>query len=147
MRPSSSRGMRPWLRFAVTGVLVGVSQQACTKEPPPAPPADARRGPHYTAIQETGTKVNGTLIVELTVTQKGFEPSPVLLRQGEPVTLLVTRKTDQTCATELVLEDYGIHEKLPLGKLVEITFTPRQAGMLRYGCAMEQRTAGAFYVE
>ena len=46
--------------------------------------------------------------VELTVTEKGFEPTPVKVKKGEPLELVVTRKTDKTCATAIVVKDYDI---------------------------------------
>src|SRR4051794_15635790 len=74
--------------------------------------------------------------VQLSVTEKGFEPSPVTLKKGEPVKLVVTRKTDQTCATEIVIPEYEIQKELPLGKPVEIAFTPKKSGEVAYGCGM-----------
>lgn len=84
--------------------------------------------------------------VNLTVTKKGFEPATVKVKAGQPVRLLVTRKEQRTCATELVLKAHGIHQKLPLGKTVEIRFTPKSAGTLRYACAMDM-IAGNVVVE
>ncbi len=75
--------------------------------------------------------------VRLSVTKNGFEPAVVTVRAGQPVVLLVTRKTDRTCATELVLKAYDINEKLPLNKTVSIRFTPRQSGTLQYACGMD----------
>jgi plastocyanin domain-containing protein len=75
--------------------------------------------------------------VRITVTKNGYEPWRVEARQGVPLTLVVTRTTDQTCATELVLPEYGIDRKLPLGEPVTITFTPARTGTLRYSCAMK----------
>jgi plastocyanin domain-containing protein len=75
--------------------------------------------------------------VKITVTQKGFEPAVVTVRAGRPVVLLVTRKTDRTCATELVLKAHGIDEKLPLNQTVEIRFTPERSGTLEYACGMD----------
>jgi plastocyanin domain-containing protein len=75
--------------------------------------------------------------VKIAVTEKGFVPAVVTVQSGRPVTLLVTRKTDRTCATELVLKAHGINEKLPLGKTVVIRFTPEQPGTLDYACAMD----------
>lgn len=86
-------------------------------------------------------------MVELTVTAKGFEPSPVQVKGGQPVKLIVTRKTDTTCATEIVIPGYDIHEKLPLDTPVTVTFTPKKSGELRYGCAMDQMIAGVLIVE
>ena len=74
--------------------------------------------------------------VKIAVTEKGFVPAVVTVKAGRPVTLLVTRRTDRTCATELVLKTHGINEKLPLGKTVAIHFTPERPGTLDYACAM-----------
>jgi plastocyanin domain-containing protein len=75
--------------------------------------------------------------VAITVTKNGYEPWKVQARKGIPLTLVVTRTTDETCATELVLPEYGIDRKLPLGEPVTITFTPARTGELRYACAMK----------
>lgn len=75
--------------------------------------------------------------VRITVTKNGYEPWRVEARQGVPLTLVVTRTTDETCATELVLPEYGIDQKLPLHQPVTITFTPTRTGTLRYSCAMK----------
>jgi plastocyanin domain-containing protein len=74
--------------------------------------------------------------VRISVTEKGFVPAVVTVQSGRPVTLLVTRRTDRTCATELVLKTHGINEKLPLGRTVAIRFTPERPGTLEYACAM-----------
>lgn len=79
---------------------------------------------------------NGVSTVELTVTSKGFEPANVKVKAGHPVRLVITRKTDKTCATEIVLEDLGINQPLPLDTPVTVEFTPSETGTLRYACAM-----------
>ncbi len=75
--------------------------------------------------------------VKIAVTEKGFEPASVTVQSGRPVTLLVTRRTDHTCATGLVLKTHGIDQKLPLGKTVAIRFTPERPGELTYACPMD----------
>ena len=75
--------------------------------------------------------------IAIALTEKGFEPEVVSVSAGKPVTLVVTRTTTKTCATELVLADYAIRRELPLGQAVEITFTPDKPGELRYACAMD----------
>ncbi|WP_257449189.1 cupredoxin domain-containing protein [Archangium lipolyticum] len=80
---------------------------------------------------------NGVRTVELTVTSKGFEPSNVQVKAGHPVRLVVTRKTEKTCATEIILEDLGINQPLPLDTPVTVEFTPSESGTLRYACAMD----------
>ena len=54
--------------------------------------------------------------VPISVTENGFEPSRIEVKHGQPVTLLVTRKTDQTCATEFVVPSRGITQSLPLNQ-------------------------------
>lgn len=75
--------------------------------------------------------------VRITVTKNGYEPHRVTATKGKPLTLVVTRTTDETCATEIVIPEAGIDEKLPLAKPVTITFTPARTGELRYSCAMK----------
>ncbi|WP_242345592.1 cupredoxin domain-containing protein [Anaeromyxobacter terrae] len=74
--------------------------------------------------------------VKITVTKRGYEPWKVQAKKDVPLTLVVTRTTDETCATELVLPEYGINQKLPLNEPVTITFTPKRTGELKYACAM-----------
>ena len=75
--------------------------------------------------------------VEIAVTEDGFVPANAVVKQGGPVTLVVTRKTDKTCATEIVIKDYGINQPLPLGQPVKVTLTPRERGTIGYACAMD----------
>ena len=75
--------------------------------------------------------------IAITVTEKGFEPAVVHVAAGQPVRLLVTRKTDRTCAKEFVMAEHNINQPLPLDQPVEITFTPGKAGELRYACGMD----------
>jgi plastocyanin domain-containing protein len=83
-----------------------------------------------------GSLQNGVRVVELAVTGNGFEPSRVKVHQGEKVRLVVTRKTQRTCATEIVIKDAGINVPLPLDKAVAVEFTPKKTGELRYTCGM-----------
>jgi len=90
-----------------------------------------------TLIAAAPVDKNGVRTVELTVTAKGFEPANVKVKAGQPVRLVVTRKTDKTCATEIILEDLGINQPLPLDTPVTVEFTPSESGTLRYACAMD----------
>lgn len=84
--------------------------------------------------------------VELTVTKDGFVPAEIKVRKGEPVKLVITRKVQRTCATEVVLDGTGIKKELPLDQAVEIEFTPEKAGKIRYACAMNM-VGGVLLVE
>lgn len=84
--------------------------------------------------------------IVITVTKNGFEPASVHLKAGQPVRLVVTRKVERTCATDIVFDDLGIKKPLPLNKPVEVRFTPRKPGAIRYACAMDM-IAGSLIVE
>ena len=85
--------------------------------------------------------------VEMKVTDKGFEPANVTVKKDQPVTLVITRLTEKTCATEIVIDDYGVNTKLPLNTAVNVTFTPKKTGDLKYGCAMGKMIGGVFKVQ
>lgn len=85
--------------------------------------------------------------INMAVTDKGFEPASVQVRKSEPVTLVITRKTDSTCAKEIVIDEHGIKTKLPLNKAVKVRFTPKKSGDLKYGCAMDKMVGGILRVE
>jgi plastocyanin domain-containing protein len=133
-----SKLIKPLLALAASALVL--SQQACAKEQQPTEKAPA-------ATAEAGKKAGGVRTVELSVTERGYQPSPLQLKKDEPVKLVVTRTTDHTCATEIVMKDYGINTPLPLNTPVEITFTPNKTGTLTYGCAMGQMISGVFMVE
>ncbi len=95
---------------------------ACNREPPTAEqPAPA-----------TGSAAR----VAITVTADGFVPSQTRLKVGQPVTLVVTRKVENTCAKDIVIGDFGVNKPLPQDQPVEITFTPTKPGPIHYSCAM-----------
>jgi plastocyanin domain-containing protein len=76
-------------------------------------------------------------VVQIAVTSKGFEPSSVTVQAGRPVQLVVTRKTERTCATEIVLKDFGVKQALPLDTPVTVLVTPRRPGQYRFACGMD----------
>ena len=146
MRPFFSRIIKPWLALAATAAMVGATQQGCSKDSATASTAKAPEAP-AAAAASAEKREGGVRVVELAVTEKGYEPSPVSLKKGEPVKLVVTRKTDQTCATEVVMDGYDINTPLPLNQPVEIAFTPKESGKLVYGCAMGKMISGVFMVD
>jgi plastocyanin domain-containing protein len=85
-------------------------------------------------------------VVTMEVTGEGFVPAQVKVKAGVPVKLVVTRKTDRTCANEIVIKDFGINKPLPLDQPVEVTFTPTKAGKFRYACGMDM-ISGVIVVE
>jgi plastocyanin domain-containing protein len=101
------------------------------------PGAGAKAAP---ATQKAGQAI------EMSVTADGFLPASVKVRKGQPVKLVVTRKTERTCATEIVIKELGINQKLPLNQPVTVEFTPTKSGQLRYACGMDM-ISGVLIVE
>jgi plastocyanin domain-containing protein len=77
--------------------------------------------------------------VEIAITDKGFEPSTIQVKKGQPVELVFTRKTDHTCIKEVVLDTGSskIKKPLPLNTPVAIKTTFAKAGDLKYACKMD----------
>ena len=80
----------------------------------------------------------------MTVTDNGFQPSKVKAKKGEKLRFVVTRKTESTCAKEIVVKDHGINTPLPLGKAVTVEFTPKKSGEIRYACGMDHISGVVF---
>lgn len=100
-----------------------------------------------TAPAPASAKVTkGVRTIELAVTSDGFVPAEVKAKAGETVKLVVTRKVQRTCATEIVMKDLGVNQPLPLDKPVTVTVKPPKAGTYRYACGMDM-IAGQLVVE
>ena len=85
--------------------------------------------------------------VQMLVTENGFEPSRIQVKKGSPVKLVITRKTDATCAKEIVIDEFEIRRKLPLNTPVTVSFTPSKSGEIKYGCAMNKMISGVLVIE
>jgi plastocyanin domain-containing protein len=70
------------------------------------------------------------------VTEEGFEPDSIKTAVDEEVTLEVTRKTNSTCATEIVIFSKEIREALPLDQTVVIELGKLAKGNVRFACGM-----------
>jgi len=96
---------------------------------------DSQAGPDHS--KQTAGQVRQTQVIEMSVTSEGFVPAEMKVKAGRPVTLAVTRKVERTCATDIVVKDFGISKPLPLNEPVEVTFTPAKPGKIRFACAMD----------
>jgi len=74
-----------------------------------------------------------TAIVELN--DKGFEPSSLKLKAGIRAKVAFVRKTDEGCAKEVVIKEYGINRELPLNEPITVEFIPRK-GEFSFACGM-----------
>jgi plastocyanin domain-containing protein len=85
--------------------------------------------------------------VAVQVTEEGFVPSHIPAKVGQPITLVITRKTDRTCAREILFKGQPGKTELPLDKAVEATFTPTASGEVPFGCAMGMMVGGKLEVK
>ena len=100
----------------------------------------------FTIVSHGTASVPRERTVSVAVTRKGFEPATIKVKANQPLRLVVTRKVERTCATEIVVKDLGISQALPLGRPVEVRFTPKKSGSIRYACAMDM-IAGELIVQ
>jgi plastocyanin domain-containing protein len=77
--------------------------------------------------------------IDITITKDGFQPNGITVKKGEDVVLVFTRKTDTTCAKEVVVyvsDGKKVDKKLPLDQPVEIAVRFDKTGELGYTCSM-----------
>ena len=75
--------------------------------------------------------------VAVAVTAEGFEPAEIRVGRGQPIRLVLTRKVERTCATEIVIKALKIEKPLPLETPVVLELAGQPPGELRFGCAMD----------
>ena len=107
------------------------------------PAAAAEAAPKAAA---PAAKAAGAKVIEMTVTSEGYVPDKIHVKAGEKVRLQITRKTERTCATEIVIKELGINQPLPLNKPVTVEFTPKKSGQLKYACGMDM-ISGILFVD
>ena len=113
--------------------------RAVAGEAPLDPPTVRRFG----AALAAGCKENasshggsGTGAVSVTADDKGFTPSSVTFKKGAPASLVFTRTTDDTCATEVVFPELNVKKELPKGKPVTIEVPTDKEQRLTFQCGM-----------
>ncbi len=119
--------LRPSLAFATCLVTFAIG---CEKKPDPASSTPIAQATTITA----GSIATNTVAV--TVDADGFKPSSVKFKKGAPATLVFTRTTDQTCATEVVFPELNIKKELPKDKPVSISIPTDKEQTLTFQCGM-----------
>ena len=74
--------------------------------------------------------------VAIRADEKGFTPSSVTVEKGKPATLVFTRTSDATCATQVVFPDLNIKKDLPLNKPVDVEVPTSAPRTLSFACGM-----------
>ena len=84
--------------------------------------------------------------VKVGVTEAGFEPAEISARSGEQLVLDITRLTEETCATAIVIPAQKVKVELPLNKEVQVPVSAGSAGRVAFACPMNMIT-GAIVVK
>ena len=85
----------------------------------------------------TGCGASGPSEIQVAVTDNGFEPENVTVKKGQAAVLVITRKSNATCATEAIFTETGKKYDLPLNTPVRIDLTGASPGTLHYACGMD----------
>lgn len=124
--------------LGIAGLALSLATVSCSRGSGSPRPASSTEVTQEKPAAPVDDRVyDSTHPLEIAVTSDGFVPARAKVKVGQPVKLLVTRKVERTCATEIVIKDYGINQPLPLGQRVEVTLTPSKPGPIRYACAMD----------
>lgn len=82
--------------------------------------------------------------IEISMTEEGFVPKKLDVRKGEALILVFTRRTERTCAKDVIIyvdDNTKIARPLPLNVPVDIPVTFRDAGERGFACKMGMRGA------
>ena len=75
-------------------------------------------------------------VMEVTVSEKGFDPERIQVNGGQQVTLRFTRKAAQTCADAVDIQGDPVRHMLPLNAPVDVKVTAPRSGELAFACPM-----------
>lgn len=77
-------------------------------------------------------------IIDLKVTENGFEPSEIKVKPGTHVILHVIRTTNKTCATSIQVKEKKIKASLEEeNKIVPVDLGIVKKGDIRFACGMD----------
>ena len=99
-------------------------------------------GPKKSAVAKPNEQ-----IIELSITDLGYQPSIVNADPDKLIVLKVTRKTKALCVKSLKVSGQHIHRKLPLNKPVLIRLGKVEPGEIKLGCLPELKESGLIYVK
>lgn len=85
--------------------------------------------------QQQASQINGVQDVLIAV-DGGYRPDRIVVVAGEPVRLSFDRLDRNSCLDELLIPDFGISTRLPIGQTTTVEFTPTTAGEYAFTCGM-----------
>jgi len=66
----------------------------------------------------------------------GYDPSVIEVEAGRPVRLIFRREEVAACSDIVLLPEWGIVQRLPVGEETAVEFTPREPGTYAFTCGM-----------
>jgi len=84
-------------------------------------------------------------IIRMTQDTHGYSPNILTVKVNQPVRWVITSTNPFTCASSLMMREYGINVGLKKGENI-IEFTPTKTGEIRFSCTMGMYT-GKFIVK
>lgn len=91
---------------------------------------------YWKVIAGTSQSTKTGNVVNITVTNHGYESDVNTLKVGVPVTLNLTTNSVTSCSLAFVIPSLKISKFLPSTGTTTITFTPTKLGNLTYTCSM-----------
>ncbi len=137
------------LLLAVLIVVGGCKKDAESVKVTAVEPVPAVKKAPAAAVPSSEKQPDGTelRVISMKVTEDGFVPGRIAVKNGESLKMKITRVTDATCATEILIDGTDIKAELPLNKEVEVAFKASKTGSVKFGCAMDKMVSGILLVE
>jgi plastocyanin domain-containing protein len=85
--------------------------------------------------QQQATQTNGVQEV-LVIVDGGYRPDRIVVVVNEPVRLSFDRLDSNSCLDEVLIPDFGISTRLPVGQTTTVEFTPTKVGKYTFTCGM-----------
>jgi hypothetical protein len=137
----------------LVGVMTSSACQKATKTAPETTPQTTQRPAAAPALSArsndagtAGAAATPSARVDVLVTDEGFVPGRIPAKAGQEITLVITRKVERTCATEIIFQGQEAKTDLPFNKAVEVKYTPKVTGEIKFGCAMGMMIGGVLAV-
>jgi plastocyanin domain-containing protein len=115
----------------LTSLVLGSLTFGCGKADATAAPAGAQSG-QAAAPAEAATG----RVVEIKVTDKGFEPNAVEAKKGETVSLKFVRSTTSDCLKAISVPSLKINRDLPMNTPVVVNVPADKEGKIVFQCWM-----------
>ena len=83
------------------------------------------------------TKPTITQVINLKVTENGYEPSNLEMKAGRHYKVMVTREVEGGCTSKIQFPTFGIQSTdLPLNQAVAFDISPKETGSYTFACGM-----------